>query len=207
MEVTRVVALSMLLCVGLLALTVTSASASPEITVMVDGESVADGETAEVDVSPEVRVLVDSETTLTSVRVESGSMFSATGLDRRTYNATHSVTVLSEQDLTVEVRDETDATYSHRITLTRPSETSVDLQRDVRTLQDRVNALDEEVRDLEEYRDELERTNQNLTQTLAELEDDDGEDDGDEPEGMPGFTAFVALVALSFALVYARRRE
>jgi len=180
-----------------------TAAASPDITVSIDDEPVGDGETVEVDGTAQLGLTVESETTLTSVRTETGASTSITGIDRRTYNETTTVSVTTESDYYVEVHDEDGGVHTHTITLTRPADSARDLQRDVRSLQNDIESLQDSVDELGERREDLRRTNDNLTERRDELLGDT-DDDGDGGEGMPGFTVFAALVAVSAAGVALR---
>lgn len=194
MNARRLVVLSAGLCLAVLFATSATAAASPDVSVYVDGESVNDGDTVEVEgATAEVRVVVDSDTTLSSVRTEAGTSSSIAALDRTTYNASQTVSVGQETVFTAEVTDVEDTTVTYEVTLTRPTETAADAARAVDDLEDRVGSLEGEVDDLEERRDELEAENRNLTDRLNET------DDGDDPdgEGLPGFGFLVALVALT----------
>ncbi|MDZ7687961.1 MAG: PGF-CTERM sorting domain-containing protein [Halobacteriales archaeon] len=206
MKTTHVVAISVLVALAVLAVSPT-VSAQPDITLTVDGEQVADGETVEVGPRAEVGVDVESDVALTSARMESEGFFNVAGLEgRTTYTVTQNLTVQSQRELTVEINDVEGGTYTRTVVLTRPSETATDLQRDVRSLRDDIDSMREDVEDLRERRDALQQRNENLTRTLnetrADVDDNSSEDDG---EGMPGFTALVALFAVSVA-VFARRR-
>ncbi len=201
MNARRLVVLSACLCLAVLFASLTAVAASPDVSVYVDGESVDDGDTVEVeDATVDVRVVVDSGTTLSSVRTEAGTSSSIAALNRTTYNASQSISVGQETVFTAEVTDVEGTTVSHEVTLTRPTETATDAARLVDDLEDRVGSLEGEVDDLEERRNELERENENLTDRLNETADD-GDDDG---EGLPGFGFVAALVALS-AVAAARR--
>lgn len=206
MRRTKVLTATVLICLVVLALS-PSVSAESEITVTVDGESVADGETVEVGPSPFVNVTVESDTTINTVRVGTGNSYSIDGAEGSTYQTSRNVSVLSEKDLSVEVREEGGGTYTHTVVLTRPSETPRDFQRDVRAIRDDIESIEDEVERLEERRDELRQRNENLTRRLNETREAVNEsEDGGDGEGLPGFTAFAALVALSVVVAALIRR-
>lgn len=208
MRKTKVLIAAVLLCLAVLALS-PSVSAESEITVAVDGENVADGETVVVGLSPLVNVTVESDTTMTSVRTGTGNSYSINSVDTGFFQTARNVTVLNEEEFTVEANEVGGETYTHTVVLTRPSETPRDFQREVRSIRREVESMEEEVDRLEERRNELRQRNENLTQRLNETrselnESEDGEDDG---QGLPGFTVVAALVALSLVALAARYRR
>jgi len=211
MKTTHVVALTVVLTLVTVS-ALPGVAAQPEITLAVDGEEVSDGDTVEVGSTAQVRLTVNSDVKLTSARIESGSMFNIAGLDRTTYNVTQPVTVSGQQELSVEVTDVEGGTSTRTVVLTRSSDTGSDLQREVDSLRDGIESVQDDVDDLRERRDELQQRNENLTRRLNETRSDiDGESDGTEDsgggggQGMPGFTAVAALVALSVAVIGRRR--
>lgn len=210
MRNTKVLIAIVLLCLAVLSLS-PSVSAESEITVTVNGENVADGETVEVGSSPFVNVTVESDTTITTVRAGTGNSYSIDGADGSTYQTSRNVSVLSEKEFSVEVTEEGGGTYTHTVVLTRPSETPRDFQRDVRGIRDEIESMEDEVERLKERREELRQRNENLTRLLNETReavDGNESEDGGEGEGLPGFTAFAALVALSAVVaLLVRRRE
>ena len=209
----KVVVVSVFLCLVAVALS-PSVSADSEISVTVDGEDVADGETVEVGASPFVNVTVESDTTLNYVRTGTGSSFSINSVDTSTYRTARNVSVLSEVEFAVEANEVGGETYTHTVVLTRPSDTPRDLQRDVRSIRDSIRSMEDEVNRLEERRNELQQRNENLTQRLNETRqeaENNGSEDGDDGDGggqgMPGFTVVVALVAVSVAAIAVRHRR
>ena len=209
----KVVVVSVFLCLTAVAWS-PSVSADSEISVTVDGQDVADGETVEVGASPFVNVTVESDATLNYVRTGTGSSFSINSVDTSTYRTARNVSVLSEVEFAVEANEVGGETYTHTVVLTRPSDTPRDLQRDVRSIRDSIRSMEDEVNRLEERRNELQQRNENLTQRLNETRQEaenngseDGDDGGGGGQGMPGFTVVVALVAVSVAAIAVRHRR
>lgn len=212
MRKTKVLIATVVLCLAVLALS-PSVSAESEITVAVNGEDIADGETAEVGLSPFVNVTVESDATITSVRTGTGSSYSIDGVETSTYRTARNVTVLNEEVFTVEVNEASGETYTHSVVLTRPSETPRDTQREVRSIRRGIESMEDEVDRLEERRNELRQRNENLTRRLNETraevdgnESEDGDGNGDG-QGLPGFTIVAALLALSLVSLAARFRR
>ena len=209
MRKTKVLIATVVLCLAVLALS-PSVSAESEITVAVNGEDIADGETAEVGLSPFVNVTVESDATITSVRTGTGSSYSIDGVETSTYRTARNVTVLNEEVFTVEVNEASGETYTHSVVLTRPSETPRDIQREVRSIRRGIESMEDEVDRLEERRNELRQRNENLTrrlnETRAQLDGNESEDGGDG-QGLPGFTVVAALLALSLVSLTARHRR
>lgn len=202
MEKTKVLIAAVLVCLAAVAIS-PSVSAESDITVTVNGEAIADGETVQVESSPVVNVTVESDTTLTSVRTVAGGSYSVVGADGSSYTTSRTVSVLGETEFSVTANEEGGESYTHTVVLTRPSETPRDLQRDVRSLRDGIESMEGEVDRLEQRRNELRQRNENLTrrlnETRAQLENtsDDGDSGESDGQGMPGFTAVAALVAAS----------
>lgn len=203
----KVVIATALICLIVLAAS-PSVSAESEITVEVNGEEVADGETVVVGLSPFVNVTVESDSTIASVRTGTGGSYSINSYDTSTYRAARNVTVLNEEEFTVEATEVGGETYTHTVVLTRPSETPRDFQRDVRSIRSEIESMEDEVDRLEERRNELRQRNENLTQRLNETREqlNESEDGGDGGQGMPGFTAVVAIFALCVACLAVRSR-
>jgi len=209
MRETKLLIAAVILCLAVLAMS-PSVSAESEITVAVNGENVADGETVEVGLSPFVNVTVESDTTITSVRTGIGSSYSINSVDTGFFQTARNITVLNEEEFTVEANEASDE-YTHTVTLTRPSETPRDFQREVRSIRRDIESMEEEADRLEERRKELRQRNENLTrrlnETRAELDNGSEDGDGDDGQGLPGFTVVAALVALSLVALAARYRR
>ena len=201
-------------CATFALMLVSTAAATADVTVTVDGEEVDDGETFEVESSVTVvNVSVESDGTLTSVSTETGSSSSIAGLDRSTYTTSRTVTVSGETSFSVEATDG-DGTTTHEVTLRRSTGSASDAQQTLNDLQDRVDDIEGDIDSLEERRNRLQETRDNLSERLNETEggsdggngsDGDGSNDGGgNGSPLPGFGVFVALVA--FAAVGVARR-
>lgn len=227
MKLTHVVALSVLLCLVAVAIS-PAALAATDITVTVDGEDVSDGDTVEVDDSPAtVSFNVSSDTGISLVETEYGTNLDAEGLEaRRSYRSRFNVSVFGQKEVSIQATDTGSETQSFRFTLKRSSETSTGLREDLQNIQDRANRLENETSELEERRQELIERREELRKQIENTTqganngsgngDEDGNDDGNSSDGtggggqgLPGFTAVVALVAvaISVAALSLRKRS
>jgi len=181
-----------------------TAAAAPDVSVTVEDEPADDGETVSLDApTVVVNVSAESDRALTSVRTETGDSFSVAGLDRPNFTTTRTLTVTGETTFTVEATDG-EGTTTHEVTLRRSTGSASDAQRTLDGLQDRVDDLEGEVGELEDRRDELRETRENLSERANESEGGDADDTDGGGEGLPGFSAVAAVVALA-AVGFARR--
>lgn len=195
-----------LLSVVVLALTAPSgvvAQDGPDVSLVVDGESVSDGETVEVGETAEIQVTVSSETTLDYVTTEYNGSFRSEGVrDENTFNLTREIDVfLGQTRYRVTAANENGDTTSFAVTLNRPPRGGSQYQQVIDRLDDRVDRLNdsnqnlrERSRNLSSQNDELQNETQRLRQRLDELNGSDG------GSGLPGFGPAAALVALALAV-------
>jgi len=222
MKVKQVAGLSVLILVLAVAAS-PAVAAAPAISVTVDGEDVSDGDTVEVEDSPaEVVFNVTSDAGISSVQREHGSTLDAEGLtERQTYDDTFNVSVFGEKEVTVEATDTGGETRTVTFLLSRPSEAGPGLREQVESIRERANRLENETSELEQRRQDLRERREELRQELNEtrntrenMESENGNGNGNGSDGnsgggqgMPGFTAVVALVAVSVAALSLRKRS
>ncbi|MFP4188353.1 MAG: PGF-CTERM sorting domain-containing protein [Halobacteriales archaeon] len=182
------------------------------VEVLVAGEEYDDGERVEVDDDElTVNVSVESENELNAFESRLHSRSILVGVTGNSYNTSHLVeTRVGPNEYTVVVEDVDGNVERHTVNFYKEATTARELQTVVERLQNRKERLEDDIDTLEDRRDELRETRDNLSDRLNETEadgdgsDGSGADDEQEPQGLPGFGAVVALVAL--ALVAVRRK-
>lgn len=193
---TAVAVLGTLALLGVVA--VDGAAAQPSVDVVVDGASVADGENVTVGASPPINVTVTSSTPLNYVEIEVDGKTRAEGSDETTFRLNHSPSLgFGRNSYSVRAVDSDGAATTVEVWLNRPAESREDIR-------EQIQQIRVELQDLRARNDALERRRENLSAENERLRQRVNESDGGG-EGLPGFGAAVAVLAVS-VLALRRRR-